>query len=36
MKADDTVYEVRGFDPDIMLPDEDVYKKKKVNKRAEG
>ena len=26
---DDTVYDIRGFDPDIMLPDEDVYKTKK-------
>ena len=30
---DDTVYDIRGFDPDIMLPDEDVYKTKK--KQAE-
>ena len=29
LDADDTVYDVRGFDPDIMLPDEDVYKTKK-------
>ena len=26
---DDTVYDIRGFDPDIMLPEEDVYKPKK-------
>ena len=38
-EGDDTVYDVRGFDPDIMLPDEDVYKvkkKDKVEKEAEG
>ena len=27
--ADDTGYSVSGFDPNIMLPDEDVYKPKK-------
>ena len=31
-EGDDTVYDVRGFDPDIMLPDEDVYKVKKKEK----
>ena len=29
MEGDDTQYQVRGFDPDLMLPDEDVYKPKK-------
>tara|TARA_B100000287_G_scaffold374317_1_gene374058 strand:- start:118 stop:681 length:564 start_codon:yes stop_codon:yes gene_type:complete len=29
LDGDDTVYDIRGFDPDIMLPDEDVYKTKK-------
>tara|TARA_Y100001938_G_scaffold147020_1_gene227272 strand:- start:1062 stop:1625 length:564 start_codon:yes stop_codon:yes gene_type:complete len=28
-EGDDTVYDIRGFDPDVMLPDEDVYKPKK-------
>ena len=32
LDGDDTVYDVRGFDPDIMLPDEDVYKVKKKEK----
>ena len=31
-EGDDTVYDVRGFDPDIMLPDEDVYKVKSKQK----
>ena len=31
-EGDDTVYDIRGFDPDIMLPDEDVYKVKKKEK----
>ena len=26
---DDTVYDMNGFDPEIMLPEEDVYKPKK-------
>ena len=29
MEGDDTGYSVTGFDPTIMLPDEDVYKPKK-------
>ena len=29
LDGDDTPYQVRGFDPDLMLPDEDVYKPKK-------
>ena len=29
MDGDDTSYVVRGFDPNVMLPDEDVYKPKK-------
>ena len=35
MEGDDTPYQVRGFDPDLMLPDEDVYKpkKKKLSKK---
>ncbi len=37
MDGDDTVYQVTGFDPTIMLPDEDVYKpKKKESKPAKG
>ena len=34
MAGDDTDYSVMGFDPNIMLPDEDVYrpKKKIINK----
>jgi len=34
LDGDDTVYDIRGFDPDIMLPDEDVYKTKKKEKEA--
>ena len=29
LEGDDTKYSVQGFDPTIMLPDEDVYKTKK-------
>ena len=29
MDGDDTVYQVTGFDPTVMLPDEDIYKPKK-------
>ena len=29
MEGDDSGYSVRGFDPSVMLPDEDVYKTKK-------
>ena len=29
MEGDDTAYSVQGFDPNVMLPDEDVYKPKK-------
>ena len=29
---DDTVYDIRGFDPDVMLPEEDVYKVKSKSK----
>jgi len=29
MEGDDTSYTVGGFDPNVMLPDEDVYKPKK-------
>ena len=29
LDSDDTSYDIRGFDPDVMLPDEDVYKTKK-------
>jgi len=28
-EGDDTVYDIGGFDPEIMLPEEDVYKPKK-------
>ena len=31
MPGDDTTYHVSGFDPNLMLPDEDVYKPKKKN-----
>ena len=37
MEGDDNAYTVCGFDPIIMLPDEDVYKpKKKEDKPAKG
>ena len=37
MDGDDTGYTVSGFDPIVMLPDEDVYKpKKKETKPAKG
>jgi len=37
MHGDDTEYTVLGFDPTIMLPDEDVYKpKKKEEKKVKG
>ena len=37
MEGDDTGYSIQGFDPNIMLPDEDVYKpKKKVVKKTKG
>ena len=38
MEGDDTPYQVRGFDPDLMLPDEDVYKpkKKQVVQKVDG
>ena len=37
MDGDDTCYTVSGFDPNIMLPDEDVYKpKKKEDKKTKG
>ena len=32
LDGDDTAYDIRGFDPDVMLPDEDVYKTKKKQK----
>ena len=31
MEGDENSYSVSGFDPTIMLPDEDVYKPKKKN-----
>ena len=34
MEGDDTSYSVGGFDPNIMVPDEDVYKPKKKNKET--
>jgi hypothetical protein len=34
-EGDDTIYDVQGFDPDIMLPDEDVYVVKKKEKKEE-
>ena len=37
MEGDDTAYSVQGFDPNIMLPDEDVYKpKKKAVDKSKG
>ena len=37
MDGDDTSYSVSGFDPNIMLPDEDVYKpKKKPSVKTKG
>ena len=37
MEGDDTVYSVQGFDPTLMLPDEDVYKpKKKETTKTKG
>ena len=37
MDGDDTSYSVVGFDPNIMLPDEDVYKpKKKPSAKTKG
>jgi len=38
-EGDDTPYDVQGFDPTIMLPDEDVYKtksSKEKEKKVEG
>ena len=31
-EGDGTVYDIRGFDPDVMLPEEDVYKVKSKSK----
>ena len=37
MTGDDTSYSVVGFDPTVMLPDEDVYKpKKKITAKKKG
>ena len=37
MDGDDSSYSVLGFDPNVMLPDEDVYKpKKKVTPKSKG
>ena len=37
MEGDDTSYTVGGFDPNVMLPDEDVYKpKKKTVEKSKG
>ena len=37
MEGDDASYTVLGFDPMIMLPDEDVYKpKKKIKEQSKG
>ena len=33
MEGDDTNYSVGGFDPNIMVPDEAVYKPKEEKKR---
>ena len=34
-EGDETIYDVQCFDPDIMLPDEDVYVVKKKEKKEE-
>ena len=37
MDGDDSSYSVQGFDPNIMLPAEDVYKpKKKTVDKSKG
>ena len=37
MEGDNTSYSVGGFNPDVLLPDEDVYKPKKVlSKKKNG
>jgi len=37
MEGDDSAYPVLGFDPNVMLPDEDVYKpKKKSSEKTKG
>jgi len=38
MEHDDSKYSIQGFDPTIMLPDEDVYKpkKKEASNKPEG
>ena len=36
MDGDDTSYSVVGFDPTIMLPDEDVYKPKRKVSKTKG
>ena len=37
MDGDDSSYSVMGFDPMVMLPDEDVYKpKKKSTDKSKG
>jgi len=37
MEGDDSSYSVRGFDPNVMLPEEDVYKpKKKFSAKTKG
>ena len=37
MEGDDSAYTVLGFDPNVMLPDEDVYKpKKKSSEKTKG
>ena len=37
MEGDDSLYSVRGFDPNVMLPEEDVYKpKKKSSSKTKG
>ena len=34
MEGDESNYSVGGFDPNIMLPEEDVYKPKKKPKQT--
>ena len=37
MEGDDSSYSVVGFDPNLMLPDEDVYKPKtKPTEKTKG
>jgi hypothetical protein len=35
-EGDDTPYDVQGFDPTVMLPDEDVYKTKSSKEKVKN